>query len=75
MYVCLNVMHRVFAHPRLQHIRHADLADDQLARSYALPPDPLLHRDLSDLNLPLLAFSYLMRRITVQSMLITTLCD
>ncbi|KAI0750412.1 hypothetical protein C8Q74DRAFT_1309949 [Fomes fomentarius] len=50
---------------RGDHIRNADFADEQLARSYTLPPDPLLQRDLSDINLPLLAFSYLMRRITL----------
>ena len=42
------------------------MADRLLGQSYVLPPDPLLERNGEEpINLPLLAFSYLLRRITV----------
>ncbi|TBU25270.1 hypothetical protein BD311DRAFT_764945 [Dichomitus squalens] len=51
---------------RGQDIRSADAADELLSESYALPADPLLERNAdAPINLPLLAFSYLMRRITL----------
>ncbi|KAM5545525.1 hypothetical protein V8D89_000563 [Ganoderma adspersum] len=51
---------------RGQEIQSADAADTLLAQSYVLPPDPLLERNGDDpINLPLLAFSYLLRRITL----------
>ncbi|KAH9940093.1 uncharacterized protein BXZ73DRAFT_88813 [Epithele typhae] len=47
-------------------IHGADVADEELAKSYVLPPDPLLTRNAEDpVNLPLFAFSYLLRRITL----------
>lgn len=49
----------------------ADKEERQLAESYAFPSDPLLAReDSSHINLPLVAFSYLVRRL----MLCTRYC-
>ncbi|CCM01551.1 uncharacterized protein FIBRA_03609 [Fibroporia radiculosa] len=51
-----------------QQIKGADDAEEELSRSYNLPPDPLLVRDReSHLNLPLIAFSYLFRRLMLCS--------
>lgn len=48
----------------------ADSADVTLSESYRLPIDCLLDRSPQDpVNLPLVAFSYLMRRLTVGNML------
>ncbi|KAH9929262.1 uncharacterized protein B0H18DRAFT_1084285 [Fomitopsis serialis] len=47
-------------------IRQADEKEAELASSYNLPPDPLLGNERSaPLNLPLLAFCYLLRRLTL----------
>ncbi|TFY60148.1 hypothetical protein EVJ58_g5335 [Rhodofomes roseus] len=47
-------------------IRAADEKEAGLASSYKLPPDPLLAYDRdAPLNLPLLAFCYLLRRLTL----------
>ncbi|OSX62557.1 hypothetical protein POSPLADRAFT_1046024 [Postia placenta MAD-698-R-SB12] len=47
-------------------IHEAEERDRELSLTYKLPPDPLLSRDSRDrLNLPLLAFSYLLRRLTL----------
>ncbi|PCH39035.1 hypothetical protein WOLCODRAFT_141073 [Wolfiporia cocos MD-104 SS10] len=51
-----------------QEIRLADEGEEVLARSYSLPPDPLLiHGHDKQLNLPLLAYCYLLRRLTLCS--------
>ncbi|OBZ72871.1 Poly [ADP-ribose] polymerase 6 [Grifola frondosa] len=47
-------------------IKAADEEEAELASSYVLPPDPLLVREPPDhLNFPLLAFCYLIRRLTL----------
>ncbi|KAI0350812.1 hypothetical protein OH77DRAFT_1570284 [Trametes cingulata] len=44
----------------------ADVAEAQLSETYRLPFDPLLERSAEDaVNLPLAAFSYLLRRLTL----------
>lgn len=49
-----------------QIIEAADSTELKLAKSYALPPDPIAGREnMDDLNLPLVAFCYLIRRLTV----------
>ncbi|RPD55194.1 hypothetical protein L227DRAFT_579837 [Lentinus tigrinus ALCF2SS1-6] len=51
---------------RGEHIRLADATDKLLMQSYVLPADPLLERDASQpINILLVAFSYLMRRLTL----------
>lgn len=46
----------------------ADQEERKLHESYSLPADYLLERMTKDhLNLPLLAFSYLLRRLTVRT--------
>ena len=45
----------------------ADKTEWKLTSSYNLPPDPLVDRENTDeLNLPLVAFCYLIRRLTVR---------
>jgi hypothetical protein len=45
----------------------ADKTERKLTKSYDLPPDPLIGRENTDhLNLPLVAFCYLLRRLTVR---------
>ncbi|TFK51185.1 hypothetical protein OE88DRAFT_1658981 [Heliocybe sulcata] len=44
----------------------ADKEERKLAESYSLPADPVVHReDVHHINLPLIAFSYLVRRLTL----------
>ncbi|KAI0708751.1 hypothetical protein C8T65DRAFT_649990 [Cerioporus squamosus] len=51
---------------RGEHIRGSDAADLELSRSYVLPADPLLERDPEEpINILLVAFSYLIRRLTL----------
>ncbi|RDX46333.1 hypothetical protein OH76DRAFT_1407058 [Lentinus brumalis] len=51
---------------REAYIRSEDEADMRLSRSYVLPADPLLERDTTKpVNILLVAFSYLMRRLTL----------
>ncbi|TCD64374.1 hypothetical protein EIP91_004205 [Steccherinum ochraceum] len=50
----------------IDELNAADREERNLAKSYKLPSDPLLERQREDaLNLPLLAFSYLLRRLTL----------
>lgn len=54
----------------LQKVELADVEEAKLLDSYRLPPDPLEASDRDQkthLNLPFLAFSYLLRRLTVRS--------
>lgn len=54
----------------LQKVELADMEEAKLLDSYRLPPDPLEASDRDQkthLNLPFLAFSYLLRRLTVRS--------
>jgi ubiquitin-conjugating enzyme E2 Q len=45
---------------------NADKTERKLTKSYNLPPDPLVNREnMDELNLPLVAFCYLIRRLTV----------
>ncbi|EMD36029.1 hypothetical protein CERSUDRAFT_156784 [Gelatoporia subvermispora B] len=47
-------------------ISAAEEEEIQLSQTYNLPPDPLLyHGDKESLNLPLVAFCYLLRRLTL----------
>ncbi|KAF9809445.1 hypothetical protein IEO21_07397 [Rhodonia placenta] len=49
-----------------QAIQKAEDQENELSSRYNLPPDPLLSRGSLDcINLPLLAFSYLLRRLTL----------
>ncbi|EPS95732.1 hypothetical protein FOMPIDRAFT_1032740 [Fomitopsis schrenkii] len=49
-----------------QQIRQADEKEVALSSSYSLPPDPLLgHERDTPINLPLVAFCYLLRRLTL----------
>ncbi|KZT66072.1 hypothetical protein DAEQUDRAFT_798566 [Daedalea quercina L-15889] len=49
-----------------KHVRLADEKEAELSSSYRLPPDPLLGQERNaPLNLPLLAFCYLLRRLTL----------
>ena len=52
---------------REEECRRADAAEVEMARSYALPADPLFHgsKRTGELNLPWLAFTYLLRRFMV----------
>ncbi|TFK84836.1 hypothetical protein K466DRAFT_526791 [Polyporus arcularius HHB13444] len=51
---------------RGEHIRREDAVDVLLSQSYILPADPLLEREPAEpINIPLVAFSYLMRRLTL----------
>lgn len=62
---------------REQECRRVDAAEMEMTRSYALPSDPLLDGNKHDgvLNLPWLAFTYLLRRFMVYpiSFLVATL--
>ena len=50
----------------MQDIRRADDQEAVLSSSYNLPPDPLLgHERGTPINLPLVAYCYLLRRLTV----------
>ena len=50
----------------VQQIRQADEKEAALSSSYHLPPDPLLgHERGTQINLPLVAYCYLLRRLTV----------
>ena len=50
----------------MQQIRQADEKEAALSSSYHLPPDPLLgHERDKPINLPLVAYCYLLRRLTV----------
>lgn len=50
----------------LQEINAADKIERKLTKSYNLPPDPITGREVTDdLNLVLIAFCYLIRRLTV----------
>lgn len=59
--------------------RRADVAEMEMSRSYALPADPLFNgnKHASVLNLPWLAFTYLLRRfmVTPFACLSTTVID
>lgn len=44
-----------------------DKAETKLQRSHYLPADPLKHLEKPELNLPLIAFCYLVRRLTVRA--------
>lgn len=50
-----------------QALQVADRTERNLTSSYNLPPDPLRDQEEAseDLNLPLIAFCYLIRRLTV----------
>ncbi|KAI0731453.1 hypothetical protein C8Q72DRAFT_822449, partial [Fomitopsis betulina] len=49
-----------------EQIRQADEKEVVLSSSYSLPPDPLLgHERDTPINLPLVAFCYLLRRLTL----------
>ncbi|OCH92005.1 hypothetical protein OBBRIDRAFT_791754 [Obba rivulosa] len=49
-----------------ERIRIAEDEEIELSQTYNLPPDPLLsHSDRESLNLPLVAFCYLLRRLTL----------
>lgn len=51
----------------LQAVIEADREERNLTTSYRLPEDHVIEREqLDHLNLPLLAFSYLLRRLTVR---------
>ncbi|KAI0795943.1 hypothetical protein C8Q75DRAFT_846922 [Abortiporus biennis] len=50
----------------LRNIQQADEDELVIARNQFVPPDPLAHREQKDhLNLPLLAFSYMLRRLSL----------
>jgi len=55
--------------------RRADAAEMEMRRSYALPSDPLfdVNKPTGALNLPWLAFTYLLRRFMVYPFLVSTL--
>ena len=57
--------------------RQADVAEMEMRRSYALPSDPLfdVNKPVGALNLPWLAFTYLLRRFMVYPFLVSTLRD
>jgi ubiquitin-conjugating enzyme E2 Q len=64
--VFIAMRHDLFDSLSLQVIEAADKAERKLAKSYKLPADPLTGREnADDLNLPLVAFCYLVRRLTV----------
>jgi len=52
---------------REQECRQADVAEQEMTRSYALPSDPLFdgNKHVDTLNLPWLTFTYLLRRFMV----------
>ena len=54
--------------------RRADAAEIEMRRSYALPSDPLIdgNKPVGALNLPWLAFTYLLRRFMVYHFLVPT---
>lgn len=60
---------------REEECRRADAVEMEMSRSYALPADPLFNgnKHTSVLNLPWLAFTYLLRRFMVIPLLLSTL--
>jgi len=64
----------IFAY-REQECRRADDAEMEKSRSYDLPSDPLFdgNKHVGALNLPWLAFSYLLRRFMVYPLFVSTL--